>query len=163
MFTIGGSAYDNAAGRDIVMDALLATKCSLTQGFVAGRCVTLKYVLEQLIPYITIENVSGTASSRKYTVVKLLIDALLNSISEINNEMDIPTNVRESDSPADIIRLNDPSYEVPKTLGIALQEKKDYCIIQPAMTDLTFLKRFGELGLKFLTANSVIPVGSQWQ
>lgn len=163
VFTIGGSAYDNAAGRDIVMDALLATKCSLTQGFVAGRCVTLKHVLEQLIPYITIENVSGTASSRKYTLVKLFIDALLNSISELNNEMDIPTNIRESDSPADIIRLNDPSYEVPKTLDIALQEKKDYCIIQPAMTDLTFLKRFGELGLKFLTANSVIPVGSQWQ
>ena len=163
VFTIGGSAYDNAAGRDIVMDALLATKCSLTQGFVAGRCVTLKYTLEQLIPFVSIENVSGTASSRKYTLVKLFIDALLNSISELNNEMDIPEKIRKTDSPADIIRLNDPSYEIPKTLDTALQEKKDYCIIQPAMTDITFLKRFGELGLKFLTATSVIPVGSQWQ
>lgn len=163
VFTIGGSAYDNAAGRDIVMDALLATKCSLTQGFVAGRCVTLKHTLEQLIPFVSIENVSGTASSRKYILVKLFIDALLNSISELNNEMDIPEEIRNTDSPADIIRLNDPSYETPKTLDTALQKKKDYCIIQPAMTDITFLKRFGELGLKFLTATSVIPVGSQWQ
>jgi hypothetical protein len=77
--------------------------------------------------------------------------------------MDIPENIRKTASPADIIRLNDPSYEIPKTLDTALQEKKDYCIIQPAMTDITFLKRFGELGLKFLTATSVIPVGSQWQ
>lgn len=160
VFTIGGSAYDNAAGRDIVMDALLATKCSLTQGFVAGRCVTLKYVLEQLEMTVYAESISS--ASNKYKLMKMFIDALLSSISELDDIMEIPEDVKKTESPVDIIRLKDPSYEIPKSLDKALEEKKDYCIIQPAMMDITFLKRFGELGLKFLTANSVIPVGCQW-
>ena len=159
VFTIGGSAYDNAAGRDIVMDALLATKCSLTQGFVAGRFVTLKYTLQQLDAYAI------TEETAEFLLIRLFIKTLLSCIEELDDAIGIPKILKSKgyeNSPADIIRLKQLSYVPPKSLEDALKTKQDYCIIQPAMTDITFLKRFGELGLKFLTANSVIPVGVQW-
>ena len=83
--------------------------------------------------------------------IKLLL--CINKVNESLGVLD-RKGVLHGDSPVDITRLNDPSYAIPADLETALKERKDYCIIQPAMTDITFLKRFGELGLKFLTANS---------
>lgn len=158
-FIIGGAAYDNAAGRDVAMDSLLATKCSLTQGFVAGRFVTLNHVVGAVYTYTL-----AMDDKKKQQLFTIFLHALMVGINKVNDSLGVldGKGVLHGDSPVDVTRLNDPSYAIPADLETALKERKDYCIIQPAMTDITFLKRFGELGLKFLTANSTIAAGRQW-
>ena len=163
VFTIGGAAYDNAAGQDVALDALLATKCSLTEGFVAGRCVTLRQTLHEIKEDTITMDFVYDKIDKLFTAY---INALLRGIEEVDKALedsvaanDIEKALKFKYSPVDYTRLDDPSYEVPESLEHALEQKKDYCIIQPAMTDITFLKRFGEVGLKFLTANRVITFG----
>ena len=162
VFTVGGQAYDNAAAVDIASDALIATKHSLTNGFVAGRCVTLRAVLEEL-----------KTQSNKFRLMKMcdlyhaFINALLSGISEVDKAIFDSVNVSDNisntlkykESPADFTRLDDPEYVPPVSLQKAIEQKRDYCIIQPIETDITFIKRFGEIGLKFLTATRVIAAG----
>ena len=162
VFTVGGQAYDNAAAVDIASDALIATKHSLTNGFVAGRCVTLRAVLEEL-----------KTQSNKFRLMKMcdlyhaFINALLSGISEVDKAIFDSVNVSDNisntlkykESPADFTRLDDPEYIPPVSLQKAIEQKRDYCIIQPIETDITFIKRFGEIGLKFLTATRVIATG----
>ena len=162
VFTVGGQAYDNAAAVDIASDALIATKHSLTNGFVAGRCVTLRSVLEEL-----------KTQSNKFRLMKMcdlyhaFINALLSGISEVDKAIFDSVNVSDNisntlkykESPADFTRLDDPEYIPPVSLQKAIEQKRDYCIIQPIETDITFIKRFGEIGLKFLTATRVIATG----
>ena len=161
VFTVGGAAYDNAAGQDIALDALLATKCSLTKGFVAGRCVTLKQMLHDLR-----QETPKYVEGKDLSLLNAYIEALLKGIEEVDKALEdsissqnIEKALQFKYSPVDYTRLDDPSYEVPESLDYALEKQTDLCIIQPVMTDITFLKRFGEVGLKFLTANRVITYG----
>ena len=158
-FTVGGAAYDNAAGQDIAMDALLATKCSLTKGFTTGRFSYLRGELCQIYN----ETGMTTKNSR---LIRCYCYTLIQAISRINVALYryLPKRLRKiaeeyTVSPIDFTKLGDPSYRPPKSLSEALKEMKDYCIIQPAQTDITFMKRFGEVGLKFLKANQVITSG----
>lgn len=156
-FTVGGAAYDNAAGQDIAMDALLATKCSLTQGFTVGRFGFLASAAHDLCA--TEPNVN------KYNrLFKIYCNALQDGVASLNKAMlkYLPSVKSLKDflySPVDFTKIDDPSYRPPKTIQDALNKKQEYCILQPAMTDITFIKRFGEVGLKFLKANQIIAAG----
>ena len=163
-FTVGGAAYDNAAGQDIAMDALLAAKCSLTQGFVSGGFKTLKEVLEKIQKELIAFAVNN--GQKKAELLKIYLDSLLYGITQVNQAIvsSLSKNARKrikghEFAPFNVLRLDDPSYAVPKDFVTAKANQKEFCVIQPAMTDITFMKRFGEVGLKFLTANRVITSG----
>ena len=165
VFTVGGAAYDNAAAQDVALDALLATKCSLTKGFVAGRFVTLKAVLTELKSpqFVT----RDTKPLKLKELESAFIDALLSGIDEVDHALADSVGISENIekaleyryAPVDFTRLDDPFYEIPTSLDEAIMSRKDYCILEPIETDITFIKRFGEIGLKFLTANRVIANG----
>ena len=165
-FTVGGAAYDNAAAQDVAMDALLATKCSLTKGFAAGRCVTLRSILKHIAK--DFEPPESIAYSEKLVALRsAYIDSLIKGIDEVNKALfdsvgrsdTVEKAIEYDESPIDLTRLDDPSYVIPVTLQEAMHSRASYCILQPVETDTTFLKRFGEIGLKFLTANRVIMTG----
>jgi len=167
VFTVGGAAYDNAAAQDVALDALLATKSSLTKGFAAGRFVTLRGVLEEILN--DIESAAPTVHEvlKIRELYKAYVAAIIRGIDVVDRTLADSVGVTEnmelaleySHAPIDFTRLDDPSYEIPKSLAYAIETRKDYCILEPIETDITFIKRFGEIGLKFLTANRVIVSG----
>ena len=167
VFTVGGAAYDNAAAQDVALDALLATKCSLTKGFVAGRFVTLKAVLSEISASPATTMVSETNPVKQQDLYLAYVKALIGGIDEVDRALadsvgvteNIETALENTGAPIDFTRLDDPFYEMPSSLSNAIRDRKDYCILEPIETDITFIKRFGEIGLKFLTANRVIVNG----
>lgn len=164
-FTVGGAAYDNAAGQDIAMDALLAAKCSLTEGCVAGGFLTLLAILkEDLRPHFIRDCTS--MGLKKAELMRAYIDALVEGITQVRMAImsqlspHAKKKIKHKEcTPFNVLRLDDPSYAVPEGFIQARGNRDEYCILQPAMTDITFMKRFGEVGLKFLTANRVITSG----
>lgn len=165
IFTVGGAAYDNAAGQDIAMDALLAAKCSLTEGCVSGGFLTLrKCLLDNVIyPYRS----DCTAYGKKRAdLLKAFKRAIVEGITQVNHAIisrlspEAKKKIKGKEfAPFNVLRLDDPSYAVPESFIQARENQDEYCVLQPAMTDITFMKRFGEVGLKFLTANRVITPG----
>ena len=164
-FTVGGAAYDNAAGQDIAMDALLAAKCSLTEGCVSGGFLTLRENIRR-------DRTANYArdcmylGKKKADLISAYIHALNEGIEQINSAVVSRLSsyarkrIRGKEfAPFNVLRLDDPSYAVPDTFISARANQNEYCILQPIQTDVTFLKRFGEVGLKFLTANRVITSG----
>lgn len=164
-FTVGGAAYDNAAGQDIAMDALLATKCSLTEGYVCGGFKTLREVL------LRDRKIWYEANKLKYGVKvaelsDAFIDAIVEGITQVNDAVisRLSKYARKrikgkEFAPFDVLKLDDSSYAVPTDAVIATNNMNSFCVLQPAQTDITFMKRFGEVGLKFLTANRVVTSG----
>ena len=165
VFTVGGAAYDNAAGQDIAMDALLAAKCSLTEGCVSGGFLTLReYLLDKLT--CTYRSDCDAYGKKKADLLKAYKRAIVEGITEVNHAIisrlspAAKKKIRGKEfAPFNVLKLDDPSYAVPESFIRARGHMEEFCILQPAMTDITFMKRFGEVGLKFLTANRVITPG----
>lgn len=164
-FTVGGAAYDNAAGQDIAMDALLAAKCSLTEGCVSGGFLTLREMLTKNTSY-TYSGDCVAYGKKRADLLKAYKEAIVEGIAQVNKAIidrlspDAKKKIKGKEfSPFNVLRLDDPSYAVPESFIHARGNKNEYCVLQPAMTDITFMKRFGEVGLKFLTANRVITSG----
>ena len=164
-FTVGGAAYDNAAGQDIAMDALLAAKCSLTEGCVSGGFLTLRDILvRELKPNYARD--CTFMGLKKAELMRAYINALIDGISQVHQAIvdqlspAAKKKIKHHEfAPFDVLRLDDPFYAVPESFIRARVNQNEYCILQPVMTDITFMKRFGEVGLKFLTANRVITSG----
>lgn len=169
ILTIGGSSYDNAAHRDVAQDALKGTVSTMIHGAVFGRCLTLRRVLAELreahtlLPHSPVTKDSFTESGVRYKLYEIFIDALLKGIQEVDNALAasfkssilVARFCELKDTPLDITKIPDRDYTPPKDL----RDKSQDLILQPMATDLEFLDRFGEVGLKFLTTERVIMDG----
>lgn len=167
--TIGGSSYDNAARRDVAQDALKGTVSTMIHGAAFGRCLTLRRVLAELkeahslLPHPPVTKDSFTEPGVRYMLYDIFIEALLKGIREVDNAL--ASSFKSSslvarfcelkDTPLDITKIPDRDYIPPKDL----YDKSQDLILQPMATDLEFLDRFGEVGLKFLTTERVIMDG----
>ena len=172
-FKIGGSAYDNAAAVDVVLDAILATKHSLEHGFGYGGNRTLYRALVTLRHNEECENYSD----EKYRKLKIaIIETFIESIYDMHMGMlknvlskkvkSIPkeyfeksvdlTNMNQNVSLGDNVNAFGRSIDTVWNLNKASVFP---LIIQPIDTDIEFVKRFGELALKFIYTNRIIVDG----
>ena len=171
-FKIGGAAYDNAAAVDVVLDAILATKHSLENGFGYGGNKMLYTAL----------SIFGYNLRTKEVVVnnkcRPLIDAFISTFKECIYEQHLymlnvlaKKEIKKLHSfyftrSIDLTDIN-PS-KLSNTVGTAVSmnavmkpstEFTTPLIVQPIDTDIEFIKRFGELALKFIYTNRIIVDG----
>lgn len=172
-FRIGGKAYDVAAATDVVLDAILAVKHSLTEGWCLGGNKTLYTVLDRTASYIADK---WRQSSSINTAVEMMEDlwvmycaALKSGITavfdatvrwldpsirpkfdptvslNITNYGSIPMKERVTTIEDLVSHLDDDHFVVP--------------IIQPVGVDTEIVKRFGELALKFVSTCRIVTPG----
>ena len=170
-FKIGGSAYDNATAVDIVLDAIIATKHSLERGFGLGgnkfMLTTLMKIINHydgehkklvriiaiaLIKAIDSFHVNMIVNSFDYPDLELNYDPDYweRSIDylKLDNTVDFATNCKQHGVKLDSISTT-PSAEY----------ERNPCIIQPRDANLEFIKRFGELALKFVYTSRIVVAG----
>lgn len=153
---IGGNAYDSAAAVDVVVDCTLAVKSSLINGFVFGGNRTLHKT-------ITDEFLRPDVSNSKNNIDELIVDLAMSFTSAIHEVAlaTYPTTesankaISDSDMTSNVLHLDDPSYSYEdirsgKNLDIS------NVIIQPSTTDIELIKRFIEVGLKFVNVARII-------
>lgn len=157
-FIVGGSSYDNAANVDIAIDVMKGTTSSLLFGFTKGRCLTLEETLK------VIRETQSVDKDKTSMLITAFCDALIGGIVQVKNAVatsfknsrDMDTCLKYNDTMVDFTQIIDnPSYRPPT----GFEDTSSYLIIQPMECDLSFLRRFGEAGLKFLTAKRVIMDG----
>ena len=161
-FIVGGSSYDNAEGVDIARDVLRGTISSLTSGFTAGRCITLDSELAAFVQEMS----DQTLTSAVDKLALMFAISLRNGITQVRKSVvsgiirsdDVDLCMKYDDYMVDFTKLieeGETTYKPPRDF----YDTSSYLIIQPMACDLAFLKRFGEAGLKFLSAKRVIMSG----
>ena len=174
-FKIGGSAYDNAAAVDVVLDAILATKHSLEHGFGYAGNRMLYQALKVQKEYL--ENVEMCESVSCHRDLQLaIIETFQESIYELHQGMlenlfgkkikKIPDEYFQKS--CDITKFaQDSSLENNVMYNAQTMDKLESAraqlskplVIQPVDTDIEFVKRFGELALKFIYTGRIIVNG----
>lgn len=148
---LGGSSYDNVAAVDVAIDAISATKKSLTEGFVLGgnKCL---YTF------------TPSPSKTKTWFQGVLCGAIRKSIEEVYSTItkhvksDRLLNVYDSCSynVLDSVNGTVENVQCGNAKWILKQSKEKAVIIQPKTMDLELIKRFGEVALKFFKINKLI-------
>jgi hypothetical protein len=196
---IGGSGYDNRAGKDVLVDALAAVKESLSKGITLGGYKSLKKSIkkvyfdgENIESFGLVQNVSdsrGTYLLEK-NIAKIFLNAF-HSMLELIYIDKAPIPKEQYLDPFTRLGMKLRGKKLPTS---RVKELKDYIygnrdydrdmtsmdvttgevrwftrddimrgssnIIQPKSIDTEFLKRFGEVAIKFLFTNEVlIPDG----
>lgn len=185
-FLIGGSAYDNAAAVDVVVDAILAVKHTLDKGFTLGGNITLHRALETMATRYS--GVYATpASQKRAALMRAYAELFKRGIEYVRQSNlkwfhDLPNHIRlviDYENSLDITAID--AKRIPKNTNrdrinscmISVEEavmglRKDdaMCkdngpalIIQPATADMELIKRFGELALKFVRTQRIITPG----
>lgn len=171
-FKIGGAAYDNAAAVDVVLDAILATKHTLEHGFGYGGNRMLYLALGEYKHVL-----SSSVKTAKTDIEAALVDTFVESIYELHSVMlsDLLLNPSEDGRiPSEYFSRSVDLTAIDQTdtlenniskigVGIRSLYDTDVCehpvILQPIATDIEFIKRFGELALKFIYTNRIIVDG----
>lgn len=155
-FYLGGSAYDNAQLVDVVIDAIISTKNGLQHGLSLPAYGTLYTFLqhEQLL----LQKQSPT--SRQGLLHKAFVTGWLSAIEKLHQCL------RESSKRPDYDfqqlgnLLSDKEQSLfgdPNLLGNSTLD--EIPATQPAVMDLTLLRRFGEVALKFLCSSRLVVPG----
>lgn len=157
---IGGSAHDNAAAKDVVMDSITATRCTLMKGFVHAGNRTLYSILENYD--VTDNRIDSIFCSAFHTAIQKAVASTLKFTQS--------TPVTEQQI---VDYLDAASYDVITGKKYTSNEFSDYLfsneivvgpiqpiIIQPSTIDINILKRFGEVALKFIQTARIIAPGS---
>ena len=167
-FRIGGNAYDVAAATDVVLDAILAVKHSLTQGFCLGGNKTLCAMIIDIESKTDRENKAGDFDS---DLELIFCEALCRGIETVfkSTVKWFPEDQRPmfdcyrsqniaNHETVPIERRTTTIDEMTHTLYL---DKKDFIvpIIQPVSADFEIIKRFGELALKFVRTVRIITPG----
>ena len=155
-FLIGGSAYDNAAAVDVVVDAILAVKHTLTKGFGLAGNKTLYNILDAK----TKCNVASDSSNvlfKQYCIAFLCgIEKVFQSASKWHGEsITFKPSVSQ-----DLARYDGKEVTIDSLAENLDKDDFDIPIIQPISADIELIRRFGELSLKFVrTARIIAPGG----
>ena len=148
---IGGTAYDNAAAVDVVLDAMLATKHTLTKGFVMGGGKTLWKILF----------LDGIYAVHQAALSPFLLGGSLPS-EYFQQSVDIAEAFRDMKRSA-VLSDDDLTSKGRPVSDIWTKPSDQYVenpgIIQPVDTDLEMVKRFGELALKLAKMCRIIAPG----
>ena len=155
-FLIGGSAYDNAAAVDVVIDAIVAVKHTLTKGFGLAGNKTLYKILSSKEMCIE-DNDSSNILFKEYCRAFLEgILAVFHAASKWHNE-DIKFDPNVS---VDLARYTGKSVTIESLTENLDVDNFEVPIIQPISADIELIRRFGELSLKFVrTARIIAPGG----
>ena len=163
-FRIGGAAYDVAAATDVVMDAILAVKNSLTKGFCLGGN---KDLFMSCVDWAEINPCTDQVDRELH---EIFANSIKDGILEVfeSTVKWFPENIRPTFDPLisqDIVdheiipmeerctAISDIKCNLDETVFIVP-------IIQPVSADIEIVKRFGELALKFVrTARIITPGG----
>lgn len=173
-FKIGGAAYDNAAAVDIVLDAILATKHTLEHGFGYGGNRMLYLALGMYSHWLAEVEVQDTANPYIYLEIAL-VNTFVDSIYEMHSHMlnnllnkkvrKIPDTYFTKSVDLTHLEQNESIEHNTLMHGFSIEalrnedQVKSPIIIQPIETDIEFIKRFGELALKFVYTNRIIVDG----
>ena len=146
---IGGVTYDNAAMLPVVDDSIKAAREALREGIVLGSFETLREALTSYWVEKDYELESHEHGNR-------FIEALTKAIDEVHEGLyRFSGKEVEHTSPGTGIDVKSGQTYTLDDIG-----KDKLMITQPLSVDLTLLKRFGEVGLKFIFTNrTIVPNG----
>lgn len=159
-FLIGGAAYDNAAAVDVVVDAILAVKHTLTKGFGLGGNKTLFKILSTKEACISAEDSSNALFKAYCQAFMNGILSVFEATSKWHTKEDGSCICFEPDVSIDLARFNGKSVTIESLAEDLDKDEFEVPIIQPISADIELIRRFGELSLKFLrTARIIAPGG----
>lgn len=168
-FVIGGSLYNNLTAVDIVHDTLPAVRRTLEKGFCRGENKSLYIALQEVSDKINNLELDDTAESKYMKeVVPFICRILMNGIEnlyEITHQVSLK---KKKDQSAKSGQFNPELFEDAisgkswSDVQAFLDDEstKTGLIIQPINTDLEFMKRFGEMMIRFIKTNKMITVGT---
>lgn len=156
---LGGSSYDNVAAVDVAIDAISATKKSLTKGFVLGGNKTLYKTCAKILnrhPESSEQDCHGW-------FIDSVLKAIMKGVLEVYTCVCYPTR----DTSTDEVGTDDffdysenvldrKNSRVKLDGDILYTDELTPLIIQPKTMDVELVKRFGEVALKFLKIDKII-------
>jgi len=158
---LGGMQYDHLRNRDIVADALIGTRKALIKGIVPGANITMKQAINLAVSFV-----ADDQDERKKFFVNAVAKALISGIDyiqdilfrsayrDINVKRDDPK-VFSFEKPGDLITLK--NYDSIDDFLVACADDDTLTIAtEPVTMAKEFLKRFGDLALKFLRTETII-------
>lgn len=151
---LGGGSYDNVASVDVAVDAISATKKSLTNGFVLGGNKSLYQAVLDLRDVL----LKDEEPHYKW-FMNAIFKALLISIETVYDCVYTPIRKGKKKSIAYQYSENilDRSQSAKKFVPeLVLDDNRYPVIIQPKNMDLELITRFGEVALKFLKIDKII-------
>ena len=165
-FYLGGSAYDNAQLVDVVIDAIISTKNGLQHGLSLPAYGTLYTFLKYELTLLTLQDINGKLPTDNDGAVRqrllrlAFVRGWLTAIGKLHQCLRENSKRPDYDFQQLGNLLSDQAQEEfnePNLLG----EESTTAIpaTQPAVMDLTLLRRFGEVALKFLCASRLIVPG----
>lgn len=165
-FRIGGAAYDVAAATDVVLDAILAVKHSLTKGFnLGGNKALFMACMEYLDNYQYIkadQDPIGELHDLFSWVIRAGIEAVFEATvkwfdEDIRPRFDplVSQNIANHES----IPMKDRVTSITESICDPKNEEFIVPIIQPVSADIEIVRRFGELALKFVKTERIITPG----
>lgn len=162
-FRIGGNAYDVAASTDVVLDAILAVKHSLTKGFCLGGNKTLyracnEHCLKHNQHILFSDGLQTIFANAIMSGIVQVFDSTVKWFDEDKRPL-FNECVSQDISNHEIIPMEDRVTTIK-----ALKENLDkntfiVPIVQPVSADIEIVKRFGELALKFVETVRIISPG----
>jgi hypothetical protein len=160
-FLIGGNAYDNAAAVDVVVDAILAVKNTLTKGFGLGGNKTLYKTLKEYSANVkTDKSIAEDVRALLLSYANLFMEGIT-AVHHANTKwFNIPPTFDENCS-FDLTKYVDNNERDCKATieDICIAANNPTIITQPITADMELVKRFGELALKFVRTQRIITPG----
>lgn len=154
---IGGSSHDNAAAVDVVMDTVSSVRIALTKGFVFGAEKTLQKVLKEAV---LINNKYDT--SHIQYLIEELKKAFLKGIDCVHESImkHAQTHAGVLDVSFDDPEYGDQHYFFDPIFKDTFLDITKNITVQASTIDISVLKRFKEVALKFICADRILTAFS---
>ena len=151
---LGGASYDNITAVDVAVDAISATKKSLTSGFVLGGNKTLYAACLNLI-----SDALKNQPDHYRWFIAAIFKAIITSIEVVYDCVNAPITKGkkksiEFDYSENVLDRQQEKQKFENT--IIYSDKLIPIIIQPKSMDLELISRFGEVALKFLKIDKIV-------
>jgi len=162
---IGGTGYDNQASVDVLQDVLSATRESLTKGVVLGGYKSLRQACKNAYPdYVPFAEIEEYEENTKAVITDdiclMLASAFIACIDELLYLLYVkkcPHSEAEVSLTMDTFSFDVISGNARAFSESSFKEKVDgFIVSQPITTDTEFIKRFGEVAIKFLFTHHVL-------
>jgi hypothetical protein len=164
---IGGTNYDNQAAVDVLTDVLSAARESITNGVALGGYKTLMSAARTVALNYNYGKVS-LPDDRGYCLVGEIATCYDSALTEFlrklyfeNNPKSLPADATRCDISCDLISgeliefTSTDLRKIPEHIP-GSHKQTPHLVVQPKNTDIEFVKRFGEVAIKFLFTNKVI-------
>lgn len=150
---LGGASYDNITAVDVAIDALSATKQSLTKGFVLGGNKSLYKTCLELS-----KDMQESEPEYYSWFIRAVFKAIIVSIETVYSCIyaNSPNKVKAVDFDHSENVLDREQRKEKFDENIIYLDTLVPIIIQPKTMDLELISRFGEVALKFLSIDKII-------